>query len=253
MVTEADIERWFTYHPPTEEQRAAYERIRKTAKAAAIEMVRHPGSDAAMRTMETLTQTVIDLCPDGPEKTEAIGYVRIAGLAGLVEVNGRPSEMVREIRAAVMWANAAIACAPKAAAPQPIPPKTDGAKTRGEERWDKIAERVDLILRSPCFAALDVSAKHALKVALLHGLDDFFVADAPHGEPAECPTYYDGCTLTTLMHNIDRAERAEDALKALREQAPVPVPAGARRCPCGAPIFEGEICNCGRDYSGSTE
>ena len=151
-ITEADIERWFTYHPPTDEQRAAYKRIREVAKAAMIAMVRHPGSEAARRALETLDETVIDLCPDGPEKTEALGCVHIAGHA---EVDGQPTEMVREIRAAVMWANAAIACAPA--------------------NLSKISN-----------GSTDVSPPR-------------------------------------------------------------------RRCPCGAPIYLGEICNCGRDYEGSTE
>jgi NTP pyrophosphatase (non-canonical NTP hydrolase) len=32
-----------------------------------------------------------------------------------------------------------------------------------------------------------------------------------------------------------------------------PVKSSVRTCPCGAPIYRGEICSCGRDYDGSTD
>jgi len=40
----------------------------------------------------------------------------------------------------------------------------------------------------------------------------------PHHEPAECPTWWDGCncTLETLTYNINRAEKAEAENKELR-------------------------------------
>ncbi len=43
---------------------------------------------------------------------------------------------------------------------------------------------------------------------------------ASHGDPEECPTYYDGCNCTVgaLVHNIERAERAESALASARRE-----------------------------------
>ena len=51
----------------------------------------------------------------------------------------------------------------------------------------------------------------------------------PHDGPEDCPTYYDGCncTIEVLVHNIERAEKAEAGLavaqariKVLEMQAP---------------------------------
>jgi chromosome segregation ATPase len=48
--------------------------------------------------------------------------------------------------------------------------------------------------------------------------DAAFIKGAPHDEADGCPTFYDGCncTVETLVHNIDRAKRAEGAVRQLR-------------------------------------
>jgi hypothetical protein len=46
----------------------------------------------------------------------------------------------------------------------------------------------------------------------------------PHGmDPSRCPTFHDGChcTVENLVHNIERAERAEAKLKAMTNQSSV--------------------------------
>ena len=52
--------------------------------------------------------------------------------------------------------------------------------------------------------ALRVRLKHAQ-----HGLGEGITR--PHDAPEGCPTYYDGCncTVEALVHNIERAEKAE--------------------------------------------
>lgn len=37
----------------------------------------------------------------------------------------------------------------------------------------------------------------------------------PHDRPEDCPTYYDGChcTMETMVHNMERAERFREALE----------------------------------------
>ena len=109
-ITEADIERWFTYHPPTEEQRAAYERIRESAKAAALASLCAPDSLASRAAIEAFDEAVFVLCPKGFEKSEAGGHC-VGAAHG--DGDGAPvDEVVFRLRSAVMWANAAIACAP---------------------------------------------------------------------------------------------------------------------------------------------
>lgn len=43
--------------------------------------------------------------------------------------------------------------------------------------------------------------------------------NAPHANPENCPTYYDGCrcSVDTLKHNIDRAETAEAHISVMKE------------------------------------
>lgn len=72
MITTADIDNWFRYHPPTPSQRERYEALRDAAK--------------------TFAQQVLVLTPAGADQSAAI----------------------RKIREAVMTANAAIACEPRA-------------------------------------------------------------------------------------------------------------------------------------------
>jgi hypothetical protein len=47
-----------------------------------------------------------------------------------------------------------------------------------------------------------------------------WLVGAPHGDPAECPTFYDGCRcyVATLAHNIERASAAERALSAAEQR-----------------------------------
>jgi hypothetical protein len=65
--SEKRLENIFTYHPPKDGQPIRYEAIRREGREFAL--------------------TVVDLCPDSPEKDEAI----------------------KKIQEAVFWANAAIA------------------------------------------------------------------------------------------------------------------------------------------------
>ena len=59
-------------------------------------------------------------------------------------------------------------------------------------------------------------AEIATRVQALHERcahqDAAFIKGAPHDEADGCPTFYDGCncTVETLVHNIRRAERAEE-------------------------------------------
>ena len=42
----------------------------------------------------------------------------------------------------------------------------------------------------------------------------------PHGSPEQCPTYYDGCncTVEALVHNIERARKAEARITELEKE-----------------------------------
>lgn len=115
MTTEADIARWFTYHPPTAAQRKAYERIREAAKAAALAIEKF-----GVNGTDVLDETIEELCPDGVERREALGSLtQIDDTAVLMGCSSACDEAILSIRAAVMWANAAIACAPTDALPLP--------------------------------------------------------------------------------------------------------------------------------------
>lgn len=59
----------FTYHPPTEEQKVAYERIR----GSALE----------------LAATIVAYCPQGPDATAAIRKVREAVMTANAEIATR--------------------------------------------------------------------------------------------------------------------------------------------------------------------
>jgi hypothetical protein len=68
---------------------------------------------------------------------------------------------------------------------------------------------------SALLSAFDALAGELTKAReRFHAEDRAWVVSAPHGDPAECPTYYDGChcTVGTLAFNIARAESAERAL-----------------------------------------
>lgn len=58
MITEADIENWFTYHPPVRDQMQRYVRIRSAAKEFGRVILEStvPSADqtAAMRTLRRL-------------------------------------------------------------------------------------------------------------------------------------------------------------------------------------------------------
>lgn len=57
-ITRDDIEHWFTYHAPTEDQRVAYEKLRSSAKEFAT--------------------AILDLTPSCADQTAAIRKVREA-------------------------------------------------------------------------------------------------------------------------------------------------------------------------------
>ena len=58
MISDADIENWFTYHPPTEEQRVKYQHLRDAAK--------------------DLAKLIRDCTPTCPDQTVAIRKLREA-------------------------------------------------------------------------------------------------------------------------------------------------------------------------------
>jgi hypothetical protein len=57
-MTEADLERWFSYHEPTEDQIDKYSAIRQTARSLAF--------------------VILDMCPDNADRTTAIRKLREA-------------------------------------------------------------------------------------------------------------------------------------------------------------------------------
>lgn len=56
MITERDIENWFTYHTPKDDQPGRYVRIREAAKILAL--------------------TILDCTPSNPDQTAAIRKLR---------------------------------------------------------------------------------------------------------------------------------------------------------------------------------
>jgi hypothetical protein len=58
MIDKNDLEQWFTYHAPTEEQKVSYQRIREAAK--------------------DLSLVILEECPHVPDTSAAIRKVREA-------------------------------------------------------------------------------------------------------------------------------------------------------------------------------
>jgi hypothetical protein len=60
-----------------------------------------------------------------------------------------------------------------------------------------------------------------LRRDLRSALADVRLSDGPCKSPDECPSWYDycNCTRDTLRYNIQRAEKAEAELRALRVEA----------------------------------
>ena len=58
MITNQDIENWFTYHPPSVDDAEKYEKLRKKARKLAI--------------------SIIELTPSGEDQFEAIRHLREA-------------------------------------------------------------------------------------------------------------------------------------------------------------------------------
>lgn len=60
-MTQADLDRWFTYHTPTPDQQAAYVEIRAAAKMLAAVIVRNtvscPDQTAAIRKVREAVMT----------------------------------------------------------------------------------------------------------------------------------------------------------------------------------------------------
>lgn len=63
MIPYSDIDNWFTYHPPTDAQKAKYERIRVTARQLAYVLADEcpPSADrsAALRLLREAVMTAI--------------------------------------------------------------------------------------------------------------------------------------------------------------------------------------------------
>lgn len=106
-ITEADLDRWFTYHPPTPEQRAIYDRITEATRAAAEAIAN--GGHGLGRALLLVDTTIESECPDGAEQKYALEEV---AWCWEVSWDDLPAALMH-LRAARMWANAAIACAPQ--------------------------------------------------------------------------------------------------------------------------------------------
>jgi hypothetical protein len=57
-ISDGDLENWFTYHSPSQDQTFAYNRIREQARKMAF--------------------TIRDSCPPGPDTTAAIRLLRLS-------------------------------------------------------------------------------------------------------------------------------------------------------------------------------
>jgi len=105
-ITPEQINNWFTYHPPTEPQRKAYEVIRNDARRLAREMAQQAAGPGAFA---MVAETFRDVCPAGQDLVYALGVLQIAEDD---YKRGNEEGAFAGLRTAIMWANAAIACAP---------------------------------------------------------------------------------------------------------------------------------------------
>lgn len=105
-ITDADLDRWFTYHRPTAEQQAKYDRITEATRALARKIA---DAKVSPDDIETMVEVVMSECPRGIERRMALRTV--SDLVENMDAGG-PSAGMLFLRSARMWANAAIACAP---------------------------------------------------------------------------------------------------------------------------------------------
>lgn len=104
-ITEAQLTNWFTYHRPTPEQQAKYDRITEWMRRAAL-MIRDE-DPAATHAIDDVVSLVAEMCPKGDERVWAIASL---GEAKTSLDDTGPRIALMYLRAARMWANAAIAC-----------------------------------------------------------------------------------------------------------------------------------------------
>lgn len=102
MITQADIDNWFTYHSPTPKQTQIYETIRRTAKRVAEGFIDGHIDEDSLSILQELIRTHV---PDGMERFRALESLRWSTIVGM-GVEGR----VAHLRVAVMWSNVGIAC-----------------------------------------------------------------------------------------------------------------------------------------------
>lgn len=129
MITQEQLDNWFRYHPPTPEDVVAYQAIRDAGRSFAEAIVSF-GQARAVGTMHETRRAVGalheaqrafeevlgDQAPESLELKKALLESRGAvARAEMVDDSGLDHILlaVLHVREAVMWANAARACAPK--------------------------------------------------------------------------------------------------------------------------------------------
>lgn len=128
IITEADLDRWFTYHPPTPEQQAKYDRITAATRAAAeAVLLDEPDGLDIEDFFERLDYAIEDVCLEGDERNEAFECVADARQASRLRSMSGARRALMHLRGARMWANAAIACAAPSPAIEPAPPPAEAA------------------------------------------------------------------------------------------------------------------------------
>ncbi len=115
MITDADLDRWFTYHAPTPEQQKKYDRITDAVLVLARKIA---SAKVSPDDIEAMVEVVMSECPRGIERRMALRTVN--DLVENMDAGG-PSAGLLFLRAARMWVNAAIACAPGETTSTPTP------------------------------------------------------------------------------------------------------------------------------------
>lgn len=103
MTDEQQLNNWFTYHAPTPEQVVNYEEIRHHALLLALAFTR---GENGIRQGTHLRRLIDKVVPEGVERTYCLRHLVWAYEC---QEEGLIPTAIRDLRGAVMWANAAIA------------------------------------------------------------------------------------------------------------------------------------------------
>lgn len=116
MITESDINNWFIYHVPNEEQIRKYQLIRDTGKEVAWCIFQKESNEIILNYLDVLKVIIINNCPNSDEKDYAIN--NLDNLVLLLQARADYLNFENNIKYIylylrlniIMAANAAIAC-----------------------------------------------------------------------------------------------------------------------------------------------